>query len=51
MIESEIKRTAPTSLKQFEAKRNPTPAALTTSPKTGSTFWLMLQASKIPLAF
>jgi hypothetical protein len=35
MIESEIKRTAPTSLKQFEASKNPIPAALTTSPRTG----------------
>ena len=35
MIESEMRRTAPTSLKQFEASKNPTPAALMASPRAG----------------
>jgi hypothetical protein len=51
MTESAMRRTAPTSLKQFEASKNPIPAALTASPKTGSTFWLMLHWSKMFLAF
>jgi len=38
MIESPIRSTIPTSLKQFEASKNPTLAASTASPKTGSTF-------------
>ena len=41
IIESAIKRTAPTSLKQFEARRNPIPAASTASPRAGSTFLLI----------
>ena len=51
MIESAMRRTAPTSLKQFEASKNPIPAALTASPRTGWTFWLIPHSSKISLAF
>jgi len=51
MISSEIKSTAPTSLKQFEANKNPTPAALTASPKTGSTFSEILHSLKIFFVF
>lgn len=51
MTESAMRRTAPTSLKQFEARRNPIPAALTASPRTGSTLAEMWHSSKMFLAF
>lgn len=51
MILSPIRRTAPTSLKQFEASKNPIPAALTASPRTGSTLVWIWHSSKISLAF
>ena len=42
---STINKTAPTSLKQFEANKNEIPAASMASPKTGATLLFNSQAS------